>query len=209
MIKNKNCVWSYEEDEILLKFINSSKKNDWKTIASLLKNKKPIQCFYRFRRINPVYSSEKWTQDEDEKILNLINIYGFNWSLISKTLKNRASNKIRERYQNILDPKIKRGNFTITEDLKILKLIIKFGNKWSVISKYFDNRSSNIIKSRYYSSIKNKKDLLLLLDSLGKCEFEQDLNGESKNSTTDSNKLPDCCLNFKSEIMNEEELKIF
>jgi len=158
--------WRKEEDEILLVSVSLEGRKNWKSIATLLDNKTPIQCFYIFRKINPVIVKTKWTQTEDNLLLQLHRMYGNNWSKISKVMKSRGPKQIRDRFINNLDPKIKRGNFTISEDLKILKLKNVYGNKWSLIANQFADRSPDIIKSRYYSSVKNKKELLFFLDSL-------------------------------------------
>ena len=158
--------WTKEEDEMLLNSINIDGRKNWKYAATQLKNKTPIQCFYRFRKINPEIKKSKWTNEEDQLLISLHENYGNNWSKISKILMNRGPKQIRDRFINNLDPKIIRGNFTITEDLKILEMKNNYGNKWSQISKHFENRSPDIIKSRYYSSVKNKVELLYFLKSL-------------------------------------------
>jgi len=186
--------WSKEEDQILLTSINSEGRKNWKFIATLLENKTPIQCFYRFRKINPTIVKTKWTSTEDNILLQLHDINGNNWSKISKIMKSRGSKQIRDRFINNLDPKIKRGNFTIDEDLKILKLKNKYGNKWALISKHFEDRSPDIIKSRYYSSVKNKKELLFFLESL-----DNDKKGEGNNNQPLSVGLP---INFSNENSN-------
>ncbi len=158
--------WTNEEDVILLNSINFEGRKNWKYIATLLKNKSAIQCFYRFRKINPIITKSKWSSSDDNLLIHLHEMYGNNWSKISKVMKTRGPKQLRDRFMNNLDPKIKRGNFSIDEDLKILNLKNVYGNKWSLIAKHFQNRSPDIIKSRYYSSIKNKKQILFFLDSL-------------------------------------------
>ena len=189
-MKRTNVFWTKDEDEILLNTINLEGRKNWKFISTLLKNKTPIQCFYRFRKINPSMLRTKWTEDEDIELQRLFDLNKNNWSKIAKIMKTRGPKQIRDRYINNLDPKIKRGYFKISEDLKILKLKNLVGNKWSLISKYFENRSPDIIKSRYYSSIKNKKELLFFLDSLD--------NSEEKNSG--------CCSNIFSDRNSNSNL---
>jgi len=159
-------IWTKEEDELLLNSINFERRQNWKFISTLLQNKTPIQCFYRSRKINPVIIKTKWTLDEDETLISLQEKYGNNWSKIAREIKSRGPKQIRDRFINNLDPRIRRKNFTIAEDLKILQLKNLLGNKWSQISKHFEDRSPDIIKSRYYSSVKNKNDLLLFYASL-------------------------------------------
>lgn len=193
-------IWTKEEDEILLNSINLDGRKNWKYIATLLKSKTPIQCFYRFRKINPEITKSKWTADEDELLLNLHKTYGNNWSKIAKLMRTRGPKQIRDRFINNLDPKIKRGNFSISEDLKILKLKSMYGNRWSLISKHFSDRSPDIIKSRYYSSVKNKKELLFFLDSLdninsSNCTSQNSIN--NKDFNLEDNLISQCQISVK------------
>lgn len=179
--------WRKEEDEILLNCINLEGRKNWKYISNLLENKSPIQCFYRFRKINPIIIKSKWTQEEDNLLLELHAMHGNNWSKIAKIMKTRGPKQIRDRFINNLDPKIKRGNFTISEDLKILKLKNIHGNRWSLIAKEFIDRSPDIIKSRYYSSVKNKKELLFFLDSLDNSKEQNEANNVSNMTLEEAN----------------------
>jgi len=90
------------------------------------------------------------------KILELVNVYGKSWSKISKILGTRNGKQIRDRFINVLDPEIKKGKFTEEEDKKLVLLFKKFGPKWATISKYYNNRTADMIKNRFHSSIKKE-----------------------------------------------------
>lgn len=155
-IKNQNdIVWTDIQDHILLFMIDDECRNSWKKIAQVVK-KTPIQCYQRFNKIRPDIIRGKFSKEEDKKIIELVNIYGKNWSEISKVLKTRSGKQIRDRYLNVLDSHLNRGKFTEDEDKKLLRLFLKHGPKWSKIAQFFSNRSSDKIKSRYYSSLKTK-----------------------------------------------------
>jgi myb proto-oncogene protein len=177
--------WTKEEDKILLDSIRSNGRKNWIFISKLLNDKTPNQCFYRYRKINPDLKKSKWTKEEDDLLISLQKTLGNNWSKISRIMKGRGPKQIRDRFINNLDPKILRGKFSIKEDLKIMELRNKYGNKWSLISKHFDNRSPDIIKSRYYSSIKNKKEVLNFLKNLWIKE-EIHLDNNISNSNNDN-----------------------
>jgi hypothetical protein len=53
-----------------------------------------------------------------------------------------------------LDPQLKKGRFTLEEDNKLIRLYLYHGPKWATISKHFPNRTADMIKNRYHSSIK-------------------------------------------------------
>ena len=92
-----------------------------------------------------------FTKEEDDKIKELVNIYGDKrWSMISKIIGNRNPKQIRQRWINHLNPSIRKRSFTFEEDLLILQKYREYGPRWTLISKFFDGRSENAIKNRFY-----------------------------------------------------------
>ena len=173
VIKQKK--WTKEEDKQLIELVQTHNEKKWKEISNFFHNKNPLQCFSRYKRIKPGVNKGSWNKEEDDEILKLIKIHGTNWSLISKIIKTRNNKQIRDRYINILAPNLNKKKFTFEEDMLIIKLYKEFGAKWSRIHTYFKNRTTDMIKNRFHSSIKKKyKDLL------------KDINKNKSNSSTDS-----------------------
>lgn len=168
--------WTKEEDALLLELARRFNSKCWKKISSHFEDKTPLQCFSRYKRIRPGIIKGSWTREEDIRIIEMVQIYGKSWSKISKMLITRNGKQIRDRYINILDPNIKKGKFTLEEDLKLLNLFRKFGTKWATISKFFENRTADMIKNRYHSSI--KKNMKFLED----LELEYSLSNFNKDS---------------------------
>ena len=167
--------WTKEEDKQLIELVQSHNEKKWKEISNFFHNKNPLQCFSRYKRIKPGVNKGSWNKEEDDEIMKLIKIHGTNWSLISKIIKTRNNKQIRDRYINILAPNLNKKKFTFEEDMLIIKLYKEFGAKWSRIHTYFKNRTTDMIKNRFHSSIKKKyKDLL------------KDINKKKSNSSTDS-----------------------
>jgi len=152
-IKNKKK-WTKEEDSLLIKLAEKYKEKHWKEISRNFVNKNSLQCFSRYKRIRPGIIKGSWSKDEDDKILHLVQIYGKSWSKISKVLSSRNGKQIRDRFINVLDPEIKKGKFTEEEDKSLIRLYIYYGPKWATISKHFTNRTADMIKNRFHSSIK-------------------------------------------------------
>jgi len=167
--------WTKEEDKQLIELVQSHNEKKWKEISNFFHNKNPLQCFSRYKRIKPGVNKGSWNKEEDDQIMKLIKIHGTNWSLISKIIKTRNNKQIRDRYINILAPNLNKKKFTFEEDMLIIKLYKEFGAKWSRIHTYFKNRTTDMIKNRFHSSIKKKyKDLL------------KDINKKKTDSSTDS-----------------------
>ena len=152
-IKNKKK-WNKEEDQLLIDLADRYKEKHWKDISSSFSNKNALQCFSRYKRIRPGIVKGSWNKDEDDRILKLVDVYGKCWSKISKVLNTRNGKQIRDRYINVLDPDIKKGKFTEEEDKHLIKLYLENGPKWATISKHFENRTADMIKNRFHSSIK-------------------------------------------------------
>jgi hypothetical protein len=152
-IKNKKK-WTKEEDTLLIKLAEKHKEKHWKEISRNFQNKNALQCFSRYKRIRPGIVKGSWKKEEDEKILKLVQIYGKSWSKISKILVTRNGKQIRDRFINVLDPEIKKGKFTEEEDKLLIRLYLYYGPRWATISKHYNNRTADMIKNRFHSSIK-------------------------------------------------------
>jgi hypothetical protein len=154
-IKNQKK-WTREEDEILISLAEKFKEKHWKEISKRFTKKNSLQCFSRYKRIRPGIVKGSWKKDEDLKIIDLVQRYGKSWSKISKQLGTRNGKQIRDRFINVLDPEIRKGKFTDDEDRKLVLLFKQYGPKWATIAKYYPNRTADMIKNRFHSSIKKK-----------------------------------------------------
>ena len=57
------------------------------------------------------------------------------------------------RWHNHLNPSIKKDKWSLEEEKKLLEVHSKYGNKWSLISKYIPGRTDNCIKNYWNSTI--------------------------------------------------------
>jgi hypothetical protein len=135
--------------------VATSNSRNWKKISKILKNKSPQQCSYRYNKLI-ISEKRKWTRNEDIMLLDLHESLGPNWIEISLRLPGRTPEDIQERFEDKLNPCLKRSKFEKEEDEKILLLHEKHGNQWNEISKYFKNRNAAMIKNRFYSFLKKK-----------------------------------------------------
>lgn len=154
-IKNQKK-WTKEEDEQLISLAERFSEKNWKEISKRFVKKNSLQCFSRYKRIRPGIIKGSWKKEEDNKIIELVTKHGKAWSKISKILGTRNGKQIRDRYINVLDPEIKKGKFTEEEDQILIELYKGNGPKWATIAKYYPNRTADMIKNRFHSSIKKR-----------------------------------------------------
>ena len=157
-LKNKELTkpnfWTEEEDKILKEKAKEFKYKNWNSIANFIPGRTSIQCSARYRRIRPGLIKGAWDKDEDNKLLSLYEKYGKNWAAISKEMPQRTGKQIRDRFLNSLDTKFERGKFTEEEDQTIIKYYKIYGNSWAKIAKKLKTRTGDMVKNRFYSSLK-------------------------------------------------------
>jgi len=115
-----------------------------------------VQCLHRWTKIlRPGLVKGPWTTEEDKQLLNWIKINGpCKWSKCSNIIQGRSGKQCRERWFNTLNPNVKKGNWSPEEEYNIFLLYEKFGSKWSKIASFFEGRTENSIKNRFYSTLR-------------------------------------------------------
>lgn len=110
-----------------------------------------------------------WTLDEDNLLIHYITCHGEGrWNSLAKSsgLK-RTGKSCRLRWLNYLKPDVKHGNLTAQEQLLILELHSKWGNRWSKIAQHLPGRTDNEIKN-YWRTKVQKQARHLKIDSNSK-----------------------------------------
>lgn len=93
---------------------------------------------------------QKFTPEDDKKLLALVEKYGlFDWESIANEMDNRTQRQCRDRWNYYLNPDVRNNNWSEKEEKLLLKKYAKYGPKWSLISKFFDNRTDINIKNHY------------------------------------------------------------
>ena len=122
----------------------------------------------------PQNNKGPWTEQEDKKLINLVEKYGAEkWSFISSHFPERIGKQCRERWFNHLCPTVNKTAWSKEEEWILFILHNKIGNKWSQLCKYLPGRTDNTIKNHWNSTMKKRIDNL-------KEEYENMIKGKNE-----------------------------
>lgn len=80
------------------------------------------------------------------------------WEALGRQLGGRSARQCRERWANYLAPTIRNEPWTDDEDRLLVEKINELGHCWATIGHFFNGRSENDVKNRWYSHLKFRSE---------------------------------------------------
>ncbi|XP_030539938.1 transcription factor MYB108-like [Rhodamnia argentea] len=99
-----------------------------------------------------------WTVEEDLTLINYIANHGEGrWNSLARSAGlKRTGKSCRLRWLNYLRPDVRRGNISLEEQLLILELHSRWGNRWSKIAQHLPGRTDNEIKNYWRTRVQKQ-----------------------------------------------------
>lgn len=91
-----------------------------------------------------------FTKEEDQKLFDLVmNNPKAKFSVLARELPGKSPRQCRERWNNYLDPTIKKSPWTEEEDNLLREKYNEIGPKWVKIAMHIKNRTHVSVKNRW------------------------------------------------------------
>lgn len=150
--------WCPEEDEQLAKAVQVTGEKQWRKVAQLVPGRSSVQCMHRWSKIlKPGRVKGPWSPAEDAVLRAWVKTMGpQKWSLCAEKIAGRNGKQCRERWCNALDPIVRKGDWSVNEDVTIFELFQQLGSRWAEIAKRLQGRTENSIKNRFYSTLRKQ-----------------------------------------------------
>ena len=94
--------FTLSEDALLKSLVDIYGEENWEEVASNIKGRNPRQCKDRwFFYLSPHLNHSPWTQEEEAKLVTLVNEVGPHWVKIAKYFDGRTDTQIKNKWNVI------------------------------------------------------------------------------------------------------------
>ena len=111
-------------------------------------------------KYSPKVTKGTWSPVEAEKLKEAVNkSVPIVWDGVAENVPGRTATQCKERWLYRLDPAVKKTRFEQWEDEIIVRERLRIGNRWTLISNLLPGRTSQSVKNRWYSVLRNRYEL--------------------------------------------------
>jgi hypothetical protein len=154
----KKIVWTKHEDELLLRGYQKYGKR-WAQIASTIPSRTSQQIKQRWSYVlNKKSKNGRWTTEENCRLKEGHQVFGKQWSKVCKMIPGRTSVQCRNRWKDVMDPKISTQAWSEDEDKLLLEGFVKFGSRWTKIAGEISGRTDLQCRDRLLSHSKRASE---------------------------------------------------
>lgn len=158
-------LWSTAEEQQLTAAVEGTSADSirWVKLAKQLPGRTAGQCQAKWQELLKRDSNKgNWTEEEDGMLKKWVRSTNFEvaehgpsqWTGCAQVISGRKGKQCRERWVNILDPCVKIGGWSDSEQARIFEFMKEYFTSWSRISKRLRGRTENSIKNYFYSTIR-------------------------------------------------------
>uniref|UniRef100_A0A8D3B547 snRNA-activating protein complex subunit 4 n=1 Tax=Scophthalmus maximus TaxID=52904 RepID=A0A8D3B547_SCOMX len=176
----RKCPWSRDEVQVLRDESQRHKDRHWEGIAhNLGTGRTAFMCLQTFQRfVSTSLRRSTWTPDEDDLLRMLVDKMRIGnfipYTQMSYFMEGRNPAQLIYRWNQVLDPSLKKGPWTKDEDELLLQAVSHHGEKnWWKIRLEVPGRTDSSCRDRYQDCLKSgrkrgafdeqERNLLLLL----------------------------------------------
>ena len=138
------------------------------------------QCRDRWvHHLNPKFSRDRWSVDEDLKILRFVMENGKKWAKLSKIMENRNEDSIRNRFIKLIKSyrkKEKTAHIKKTNYQMFSKMVIELDKQQvDIKNKQNDDHKVNINKKRHREHVLEVDDQMVYDQNIGGKKIETEV----------------------------------
>ena len=143
-----------EEKNISQKLINTKTNKNNQKFHKKWRSRSPSE--YKYNRNTKLgLIRGPWSVQENELLTEWVEKNGPKlWTLCSEFIKGRTGKQCREHWNNCLNPKLIKGEWTPEEDFLIMYFYLKCNGSWKTIINLFEGRTENSVKNRFFSQLR-------------------------------------------------------
>ncbi|XP_059494131.1 snRNA-activating protein complex subunit 4 isoform X2 [Stegostoma tigrinum] len=151
--------WSKEEVQRMIEIAEQHGCVDWEWITSELQtNRTAFMCLQKYQEFNKELRKKEWTEEEDHMLTELVQKMRVGnfipYTKIAYFMEGRNSSQLLYRWSKSLDPSVKKGPWTRTEDELLLKAVAKYGTReWFKIQEEVPGRVDAQCRGRFLNTL--------------------------------------------------------